>query len=213
MSYQHTEVTTPWYRRVTPVLGMTLTATLLICVFAAALSWRAHGIQEELSRAELSVQRLCGDIRYYDEVLTMSARMAAADGSPNWERRYRDADPKLTEALRQAAELVSTDGSRSAVRQIDECNNTLVDIENQVFSLVRGGKLEEATALLNGPVYTERKSSYAAGLGELQAALDTNLAERLKPIRDGAVQQVFAATAMDAEPHPQLRPPTSRRPR
>jgi hypothetical protein len=45
-------------------------------------------------------------ITYYDEVLTMSARMSAAAGDSSWERRYREFEPELDRAIKEAAKSV-----------------------------------------------------------------------------------------------------------
>jgi hypothetical protein len=41
------------------------------------------------------LQQLSDEIIYLDEVLTMSARMAASTGNLEWENRYRTFEPKL----------------------------------------------------------------------------------------------------------------------
>ena len=48
---------------------------------------------------------MAGEIVHLDEVLTMSARMAASTGSLKWEQRYGIFEPKLDKAIKRAIEL------------------------------------------------------------------------------------------------------------
>lgn len=54
---------------------------------------------------QVRLERLQGDILHLDEVLTMSARMAAASGDLQWEDRYQKYEPKLDRAIVEALDL------------------------------------------------------------------------------------------------------------
>jgi hypothetical protein len=71
---------------------VSVTAGLLLALAWIDLSWRAH--VKAVGERELGVKQLQGKIVYLDEVLTMSAMMAAATGNAQWEQRYRDFEPQ-----------------------------------------------------------------------------------------------------------------------
>ena len=79
-------------------------AVLLASVWGAYDSYRRFGV---VSQRGSRIQELRGQIIHLDEVLTMSARMAAASGAPRWEARYRRFEPQLGQAIEEAEALVS----------------------------------------------------------------------------------------------------------
>ena len=107
----------------------------------------------------LELEQITGDIRYYDEVLTMSARMAAFTGDKAWQDRYDDHVGKLDVVIEKAVAYGDLGGSKT-----DEANQKLIQIESEAFKLVDAGRLEEAQALLLSERYLQYKKEYAKGL-------------------------------------------------
>ncbi len=113
--------------------------------------------------------QLSDQIRYLDEVLTMSASMAAATSDPDafWEQRYNQHVAKLDVAISSA----STESTRSIINDIEQSNEQLVKIENYLFELIRQGRSTEANALINGREYKTLKSQYSDSNQRLISAL------------------------------------------
>src|SRR5216110_3264690 len=64
----------------------------------AWLSWSTYDLynHDAIIKGQLwRTEELQGTIIHLDEVLTMSARMAAATGDQQWEARYRKFEPQL----------------------------------------------------------------------------------------------------------------------
>src|SRR5687767_12465743 len=82
-----------------------LTGTLMLTVVVLlALAWSAHDSYRNFVAVQLRDLRLAelrGIIVHLDEVLTMSARMGAATGDQQWERRYREFEPVLDRAVKE----------------------------------------------------------------------------------------------------------------
>ena len=94
----------------------------------AWLSWfvfDADQFVRDTNTRIVGLERARGDIIYLDEVLTMSASMAAATGEVAWIARYRSFEPKL-----------------------DAASIELVKMENQAFALVRARRPEETRSIL-----------------------------------------------------------------
>jgi signal transduction histidine kinase/CheY-like chemotaxis protein len=128
---------------------------------------------KRLRQETLRIEELRGTIVHLDEVLTMSARMAAATGEPGWEARYRSFEPQLTTAIEEAMRLAPS--AKQAVKSTDDANTALVEMENASFDLVRGGHLAAARAKLFSDEYGRQKTIYAAGMADLDAALASSM--------------------------------------
>src|SRR5688500_5250422 len=92
-------------RFTTQLCALTLALTLATfgwVVWNAYASYR--GADSHKSR-DLRVEELRGVILHLDEVLTMSARMAAATGDLHWETRYLESEPTLDAAIKETMAL------------------------------------------------------------------------------------------------------------
>lgn len=195
------------WRRVFHERRNQLSFALVIVFFTTAMGmtawtlfqYRAH------NRNLFELQDSGARIRYYDEVLTMSARMAALTGAPDWERRYEGVAPLLDQALARALEL--SPASRDHLDQVDDHNQRLIAAERQAFALARADRREEAVALLFGGAYDRDKISYAAALEHFVAdltqvslAMEMRLAHSLWILAaiDALLFLVIAALLLDA---------------
>lgn len=78
---------------------------------------------------DFQLQHLGDKITYYDEVLTMSARMAAATGDLSWKERYEAFEPKLIESIDRVIDL-NTDAYSLQVEPITKVSTRL---KTQIF--------------------------------------------------------------------------------
>jgi hypothetical protein len=117
------------------------------------------------------IKELQTTITHLDEVLTTSARMAAATGERRWEERYRQFEPQLDAAIKEAIQLAPDVSNALAAAQTDAANSKLVEMEKRGFDLVHQGYLEEARTLLSSAEYEEQKRLYGAGMTQFAALL------------------------------------------
>jgi signal transduction histidine kinase/CheY-like chemotaxis protein len=173
-----------------PMKALTLgiAATLVFLTLISLGTSRAYRALQEFSTHELRLQALIGRIVHLDEVLTMSARMAAATGELHWEERYHAFEPELDAAIEEAVRLASESYAAYAA-DTESANRELVAMERRAFALVRDGRREEAAAILFSAEYEEGKSVYAAGMQALTAAIE----ERSSQERQGHRQEVWQA--------------------
>ncbi|MDX2018198.1 MAG: response regulator [Planctomycetota bacterium] len=144
---------------------------LFMGLLGATVVFSNHHFDDVLEQG-LEAERAVGRVMWYDEVLTMSARMAAATGDPMWEARYRRHEPLLDEELRRFARSAPEGAIRAGGEASDEANRALVGMEHRALELVRAGASAEALALLDSPAYEQNKRIYAAGMKRVIAALD-----------------------------------------
>lgn len=138
--------------------------SILTSIFSGWQSWQMHERAEEMSKKHMALTEDVGRIMLLDEVLTMSARMAAGTGDFSYEKRYDQFDPQLTTEINEVRAVLPQAEIARFVNETDEANLALVKIERQAFALAHQGRQQEATALLTGDEYMRLKKVYAGGM-------------------------------------------------
>jgi PAS domain S-box-containing protein len=146
-------------------------AVLLLVVITLGILvgyvWMSYKEFDLTAKRDFQLQELGSVITHLDEVLTMSARMAAATGDLNWERRYRKHEPTLDSAIHTAMKLATEAFLSDAAFQTNTANIKLVALENRAFDLVRHGKRDAAAELLSSEEYEHQKQLYAEGIRQI----------------------------------------------
>jgi len=134
-----------------------LVIVLLVGAVGILCLHQLHRIAEPLRRdipekvAQLSASSqldgLAQFIRYYDEVLTQSARNYAFTQDKKWEQRYRDVEPELDRTIKEAIEKGDT-WDKEFFCSIDQANLALVKMEYEAIELVNKGQAEKANEIL-----------------------------------------------------------------
>ncbi len=144
--------------------------TFAFVLTIVAFSWFAwvtidSGRAERLFSSRLArIEQLHGTIIHLDEVLTMSARMAAATGDSRWEDRYRQFEPQLVAAIKETMHLGDSAAGIGSANRTDKANMRLVAMESRAFGLIRSGRRGEAIAILDDAEYGVQKALYTEGI-------------------------------------------------
>ncbi len=155
---------------------------------------------DELRKA-LDLNDLALDMRYYDEVLTQSARNYAFTQNVDWKERYKAAEPELDRIIKRSIE-VGDKKDKEFFQSVDTANLALVEMEYKSLDLVDQGNHIEAVKILESSQYWELKKTYAQGLAnyisrhdqQKTGALDahaqsiTSLGEQMKILAVNAVK-------------------------
>ena len=173
-------------------------ALLLTLAVIGWLGWQLwfsyRGLRGALSD-DFRLQELRGTILRLDEVLTMSTRMAAATGEPQWEQRYRRNEGKLDEAIKEATRLAPEECIGEASAKTDAANVRLVAMENRAFEFVRQGQRPLAAEVLASAEYEQQKQIYAEGMAQILSALQRRGKMNLSHYRRDAYAGVALASA------------------
>jgi signal transduction histidine kinase len=146
---------------------------------------------------ERQLARNVGRIMTLDEILTMSARMAAGAHDTTYEERYNAHVDELDQLIRATIALVPDAEVAAAVGATDEANRRLVAMETRSFELNKDGRHEEALKLLESVPYRADKAVYAGGMERAFGLL-----EKLTATRHGAMEyrahllQILALAAL-----------------
>jgi methyl-accepting chemotaxis protein PixJ len=179
-------------------LVATITVSILLSLGLTGTSawnvWRIYqGLQTTVAK-QFKLQELSGSIIHLDEVLTMSARMAASTGNPKWENRYNQFVPKLDEDIKAMLKDVPV-SAQSNPEQTDIANQKLVDMETQSFELVHRGKSPQALSLLLGKEYEAQKQIYSSGIQGTLSTVKRDVESQLDAYRQSLLQSVIFAVS------------------
>lgn len=135
---------------------------------------------KDLKEHDLRIEQLRGVIIHLDEVLTMSARMAAATGDPQWENRYRTFEPQLDQAIKESIRISSNVYTGKDAELTEQANFKLVALETRSFELIQQGRTAEAQQVLFGKEYEEQKQIYAQGMKRQAEEIRRHMNETLE---------------------------------
>ena len=145
-----------------PIFSVIAAASAGMVGFSALSTWNIYQNFQNAIARNFRLQDLSGQIVHLDEVLTMSARMAASTGDIKWEQRYLKHVPPLDDAINGVLSLAPEYQENAS--QTDEANIKLIEMEERSFELVRQGKPDEALKLLLGKEYQKQKTIYSQGV-------------------------------------------------
>lgn len=139
---------------------ITLLAIIFATIFLTTMigNYVINARLNKLHETIVEIEKLVGLITYYDEALTMSARMAAYTGNSKWEDRYKEHETLLDWSLQRAL-LIAPIGSA----EVEKAHNILTDIEQKSFDYINQGHLLLAQSLLMSPQYERQKDIYQEG--------------------------------------------------
>lgn len=154
------------------ILGF-LTVTLMVGAIGGIslyqLSVLADPLDKDMSEIIETIKEishldgLAEFIRYYDEVLTQSARNYAFTQDNKWRKRYKDIEPKLDKAINEAIKK-GDEGDRDFFSSVNNANIALVRMEYKSIEFVDNGHNEEAIKILDSREYWRQKKIYEQGL-------------------------------------------------
>lgn len=154
-----------------------VTAVGLLTLVIAGLLVYSFAERNALESQLKTIREAARDIIYYDEVLTMSARMFTYTNNEHWGQRYDAAAASLSEVLNKARGLDPL--IAQAIDNTSESNDKLIAIETKAFQYARQGKNQKAASILLDAVYERLKEDYSEGVEQALTLLRTETEEHL----------------------------------
>jgi len=111
-----------------------------------------------------STSILSQKVKYYDEVLTMSSRMAAYQDEKIWQDRYYNHAQQLDETLFELMSIAPY--IKDKFQKIENTNKQLVLIEQEALKYASNAQKEKALSLLFSDEYKDLKQIYSSTLEE-----------------------------------------------
>ncbi len=176
------------------LVSVTVLLTLLLFLPQVWLNWQAYYNFNSMNKQEFKLQKLSDQITYFDEVLTMSAKMNAATGNVMWEKRYRQFEPKLDLAIQEAIKLAPERYEDENSQKIDVANQQLVAMEYESFNLVNSNQKQAAQLLLSSRKYETQKQIYADGVAQRNSNISLGLQEKVAAYRQRMIWAILVST-------------------
>ncbi|MDP3921643.1 MAG: ATP-binding protein [Candidatus Omnitrophota bacterium] len=108
---------------------------------------------------------LATKIRLYDQILTEAAREYVSTGDRQWKFRYKDFEPKLDAAIKEAIHRGDHE-DESLFSELQKAKLVFVHVELQALGYVGQGQQEEAAQVLESLDYWNAKREYKKILEE-----------------------------------------------
>lgn len=172
--------------------GLFLLLLLAVAGIFSMPGWRAWQSYQQVKAAGALLRQVAGaegSILHRDEVLTMSAMMAAAaEPSPpeapgadpageKWITRYEEFGPRINPAIKNIVSMYEDDVVSTGAVLATLASTKLDKMESEALDLVRRGDRKAAAALLCSPEYEEQKQVYQKGMtgfiGNARSALES----------------------------------------
>ncbi|PWI32170.1 hypothetical protein DI392_15935 [Vibrio albus] len=163
---------------------------LILIISIVALITNLSNQSGNAEKFQLQAITVAHNIRLYDEILTMSARMSAFTGNTDWDERYQYHVIRLDEQLAKAVSLYPE--ASEIINSISEANLRLVSDEEKAMSLANEGRLSEAQVLLLSPAYEKNKAIYQTGLNALITQLEEEQQKQQKESHELFFITIFA---------------------
>ncbi len=156
-------------------------ATGLALVAIIAIAYMTQMSTRDMNARAIAIAKVQGQIAYQDEVLTMSARMAAATGDAKWMARYDANVEPMDKALKEAKSLAPAAAHKAFVQSTSDANDRLIAMETEAQNLAKAGDVAAATAIMNSAEYDRQKTILSDGSAKFDNAVNATLAaERAK---------------------------------
>ena len=163
-------------------MSATVVLSLMLSGASAWNTWNAYrGFQTTIAK-QFRLQHLSDEIVYLDEVLTMSALMAASTGDEQWDTRYRKYDPSMVKTIEEAIAL-APEAYEKDDKQINASTDELLAMESRAFELVRKGERASALKILQGEKYNNQKQIYTTGVTNALANIQTIIKNQINAYR------------------------------
>lgn len=168
-------------------------ALIVSLILVGTTSWNIWQMYENFNKVvitECNLQELSGKIRYYDEALTMSARMAAATGDLDWKERYLKLETDLNKTIAETIAIAPEAYAPNAI-DIETSNSKLLEIEEKAFNLVKQNQKENAFELLFSEKYLFDKQVYSEGIARTIGALDTRVQFNINAYKESLLSSII----------------------
>lgn len=171
-----------------------LSVLLLSILIITPFSLYFYNLENQFNNRLHELTELAGEVKYHDEVLTMSALAAATTKDPKWKLRYDKHALLLDKILTQAG--VEDPIIQELLNHTTLANNKLIELEQHVFLLVEQNKAGEALGILSSAVYLDYKDQYGEGIHKAMQQMLSIAEENLSQShRDQANAYIFLLTA------------------
>lgn len=140
--------------------------TIALVLTGAVFGWFIWRIEQSKNIASLKQEILTnpektGDsIIYLKEILMMAARTSAVTGDLEWEKEYKEFEPRIAEKIEEIKTVLPDTMELQSIDELDTANLALLGMEKRAFTLMREGRGEQARQILFSGEYEAQKAKF-----------------------------------------------------
>ncbi|MHC4533126.1 MAG: PAS domain-containing sensor histidine kinase [Planctomycetota bacterium] len=167
----------------------------IVAILLSLLSWQTWQSYKHIMTTETQLAQIYNleiSAMHHDEMLTMSALMAAVTKKDDWEIRYREFDSRskaVVKEIRRVFNINTVDAKDAEEGLRIFVDDKLDTMEHKALELMDQRKYNDAAVLLQSPEYEEQKQAYHRGMKEFIV----NAHSVLKDRRDNHRRKVLGA--------------------
>jgi len=168
---------------------LVLAAGILITLLSIQ-TWLSYQHMRTTETQLVQINGIESSTIYRDEMLSMSATLAAVTKNTKWEIQYWEYDPRLKAVVNEIRHVFNTNtvDAKDAVQGLRMFVDDKLDtMENKALGLVNQRKYKDAAALLQSPEYVEQRQAYNRGIIEFISNARSVLEDRRNKHRQKAV--------------------------
>ncbi|MBN2183636.1 MAG: PAS domain S-box protein [Sedimentisphaerales bacterium] len=185
------------------VVGLCASTMFVFFLLAAAAiiaipvwrGWQSYILIQTTEAQIRQISSLESSYVYRDEMLTMSLKMAAATGDPNWTNRYEQLGSREKPVIERSWNLPENNTVGADVVLTAFAENKLDEIEEDALEMIRLGSNNYAAAKLRSREYQDQKDTYNRGMKAFTSNVDKILNERYRT-HFKRVQQALIAVCL-----------------
>jgi methyl-accepting chemotaxis protein PixJ len=157
------------------LVGTIAIAILLSFSLTGAATWNVWQTSTNLKTAisrQTNLQELSSKLALLDS--NISENMMTEPGQMLWEKTYHDNAIDLNQVTTDLQQDTPAN-VRDVLQQVAISAKKIIAIEQQTFDLVRGKKLEEASAMMTGSKYSQEKKLYSQSIQTIINGIKENI--------------------------------------
>jgi diguanylate cyclase (GGDEF)-like protein/PAS domain S-box-containing protein len=152
--------------------------TIALVLTGTVFGWFIWRIEQSKNIATLRQEILTNpektgeSIVYLKEILMMSARTSVSTGNLEWEKQYKEFEPKLGEKIEEIKTVLPDTVELQSIDELEQSGLEMLAIEKRAFTLMRDKRFDEARQILFSPQYEAQKTKFFDEVPKVVAQLN-----------------------------------------
>lgn len=140
--------------------------TIALMLTGTVFGWFIWRIEQSKNIATLKQEILTNpektgeSIVYLKEILIMSARTSVSTGNLEWEKQYKEFEPKLGGKIEEIKTVLPDTVELQSIDGLEQSGLEMLAMEKRAFTLMRDKRFDEARQILFSPQYETQKTKF-----------------------------------------------------
>lgn len=171
-------------KKISEKFQLTLVLVTTIILLGGLFSYGIYSMRasSKAMQETLKISDSKNKVVYYDEVLTMSARLASFTGDLEWRDRYYKTVSLLDGEIKFLREVAPSSLAGESAVATEKANMSLIEDEEKSFEFVVKGEKKKAQDILFTDKYSKNKAVYSESMRQFGVAIENKIAKVVEGI-------------------------------